>query len=387
MRTIGLVTSARSDLSFYLPLMRRIALDPSLKLEVIATGMHLSRRHGLTVREVARAGFHVAHRIPTLGASDHPSAIAAAMGAGVTGFSRLFARRAPDLLVVMGDRFDMFPAALAALPFRIPVAHISGGDVTEGAIDDSLRHGLTKLSHLHFASTALSAARLLRMGEERWRVSVTGSLAVDNIKNTPAWTLERTAARFGFDPKRPFALATFHPATLEHERSGRQADALLRALRAAPLQCVFTKANADTGGAGINARVAAFCRRRRGAVLVANAGAEGYLSLMRWATVMLGNSSSGLVEAPSFRLPVVNVGTRQAGRQRAANVIDVAAGSAPEIARALRKALSAGFRARLRGLRNPYGDGRTAERIAEILASVELSDRLLRKKFNFTEGR
>lgn len=387
MRTIGLVTSARSDLSFYLPLMRRIALDPSVKLEVIATGMHLSRRHGLTVREIERAGFRVAHKVPTLGPSDQPAAIAAAMGAGVSGFSRLFARRAPDLLVVMGDRFDMFPAALAALPFRIPVAHISGGDVTEGAIDDLLRHGLTKLSHLHFVSTSLSAARVRQMGEERWRVSVTGSLAVDNIKDTPTWTLGRTAERFGFDPERPYALVTFHSATLEHERSGRQADALLQALRTEPLQCVFTKANADTGGAEINARIAAFCRRRRGAVLVGNAGAAGYLSLMRWAAVMLGNSSSGLVEAPSFRLPVVNIGPRQAGRQRAENVIDAAAGTAPEIARALRKALSAAFRARLRGMRNPYGDGRAAARIAATLASTPLSDRLLRKKFDLTGKR
>src|SRR3989338_732780 len=181
MTTVGLVSSARSDVSFYLPLMRALEAHPAFELRVIATGMHLVREFGLTVRQIEDAGFRVHERVESLAGTDSPEGVASSMGRGVTEFSRLFARWRPDLLLVFGDRFDMFPAALAALPFRIPVAHIAGGELTEGAIDDSLRHGLTKLCHLHFVATHEYAERVKQMGEEVWRVIVSGALALDNL--------------------------------------------------------------------------------------------------------------------------------------------------------------------------------------------------------------
>ncbi len=380
MKTVGIVTSARSDLSLYLPLARAIRMHPELQLEIVATGMHLSPEYGLTVRYLEEAGCQVKDRVESLVSSDTPEGIAKSMGIGVIGFSQLFTRWRPDILVVLGDRFDMFPAAVAALPFCIPVAHVAGGEITEGAIDDSLRHSMTKLSHLHFVSTEEFAERVLQMGEEPWRVMVSGSLAIDNIKQAKLWSREQTARHFGFDLRRPVALVTYHAVTLEHEGTGEQILALLEALERSALQCVFTYSNADTNAHEVIDAVKRFCDGYSDGRLVLNAGQVGYLNLMNAVSVMVGNSSSGLIEAPSFELPVVNVGTRQSGRLRTQNVINCGYGT-EEIYKALKRALSPECRASLQGLKNPYGDGHAAERIVGRLATLEDSPKLLRKKF------
>ncbi len=380
MITVGVVTCARSDFGLYMPLITAIEAHPELELEIIATGSHLSPRFGMTVEEIEAAGFRIHERIESLVDEDTPESVARSIANGVAGFARLFARWRPSVLVVLGDRFDMFPAALAALPFRIPVAHIAGGEITEGAIDDALRHSLTKLSHLHFVAMEEYGRRVLQMGEEPWRVIVSGALAIDNCRNASLASAEETARRFGFDLAQPVALVTYHPVTLEYDRTSEQINNLLAALDKSGVQCLFTYPNADTAGRQVIEAIELFCSGRADRHVIVNAGQSGYLNLMSVVSVMVGNSSSGLVEAPSFKLPVVNIGTRQAGRVCMGNVIH-SGYSVDDIAAGLRRALSADFRRSLDELKNAYGDGHAAERIVHRLAAIDNMPDLVRKKF------
>lgn len=379
-RTIGVVTCGRSDVGFLVPLMRAIASQAHLELEVVATGMHLSQEFGFAAQHIEAAGFPIHHRVESLLASDTPEGIGKSIGVGTMGFAQLFARWRPDILVVHGDRFDTLPAALAALPHRIPVAHLAGGDVTEGAMDDAIRHSLTKLSHLHFVELESLGQRVQQMGEEPWRVTVSGALSLDTIRQTELMKAPELQHTFGLSAGTRVLLVTLHPATLAAHETGRHIAELLAALEATGLPCVFTYPNADTESRQIIEAIHAFCDRHPACRVVVNAGQRGYLSLMAQAGAMVGNSSSGIVEAASFRLPVVNVGDRQRGRLHPANVIDVEA-DRRAIHDAIRDAMSERFRERLRDLVNPYGDGHAAERIVARLADVELSERLIHKRF------
>ncbi len=381
MRTIGVVTVGRSDYGNYVPLLRAIQRDAALRLQLIVGGMHLSAAFGLTVEAIRADGFDIADRVEMLLSSDAPEGIATSMGVGVMGFAQAYARHRPDVLVVLGDRFEMYAAASAAVPFRMPIAHIAGGELTEGAIDNSFRHAITKLSHLHFVTTATYAARVIQMGEEPWRVTVSGALGLDHLQAFVASGRPALEALVGLRLDPPPLVVTYHPVTLEYDRAGVQIDALLNALQPLDRPLIFTLPNADTNGRVIRQRIEAFVARRPSAVLVPNLGTQAYFSLMAHAAAMVGNSSSGLVEAPSFGLPVVDIGTRQAGRLRAANVIPCGYG-ADEIRQALARALSPEFRAGLQGLRNPYGEGRASERILEALTGVAIDDRLLVKAFH-----
>lgn len=377
MRTIGVVTVGRSDYGIYLPLLRRLHDDSSIRLELFVSGMHLLPQFGQTVTAIERDGFPIAARIATLSNSDAPAAIAKAIGAGVTGFANAFDRKRPDLLVVLGDRFEMYAAAVAALPFKIPVAHIHGGELTQGAIDDSLRHSLTKLSHLHFVSTEEYARRVRQLGEEPWRVTVSGAPSLDNLRTLKLQTRAELAQRFRLDLTEPPLLVTFHPVTLEYERTEAYARELLAALDAAGLPVVFTAPNSDTHGCMIRRQIAKYLKTHRNAAFVENFGTAAYFSLMACSRAMVGNSSSGILEAPSFKLPVVNIGTRQDGRLRAANVIDVGY-RRQDILAGIRRAAQL----RLHKLTNPYGDGHAAERIVARLRRVPLNDRLIQKQFS-----
>jgi UDP-hydrolysing UDP-N-acetyl-D-glucosamine 2-epimerase len=386
---VGIVTTSRSDYGFYLPVLRRIQAEPALALQLLVTGMHLSPRFGMTVKVIEADGFEIAERVRMLSNSDDPSAIAKSMARGTSGFAQLFARSRPDILVVLGDRFEMHAAALAALPFRIPVAHIHGGELTEGALDDALRHSMTKLSHLHFAATQEYGRRLVQMGEEPWRVTVSGAPSLDNLASVKRLTAAELESRFGLRITPDTLLVTFHPATLEYEDAGRQAGELLAALRSSGRPVVFTMPNADTGGRVIREHIKRFIREEPSAQAVESLGTEGYFSALALCAAMVGNSSSGLLEAPSFGLPVVNVGIRQSGRTRGENVVDVGTGR-EEIAKGIRRATDPAFRKSLQGLANPYGDGKASHRIVAKLAEVPLSGRLLRKRFHdlaLPEGR
>jgi UDP-N-acetylglucosamine 2-epimerase (non-hydrolysing) len=311
---------------------------------------------------------------------DSPATIAAATGRGVTGFAAEFARRRPDLLVVLGDRYEMLSAALAALPFALPVAHLHGGEVTEGAIDEQIRHAITKLSHLHFPAAEPYAARLRQMGEEPWRIHRCGAPGLDRLREGGSLSREEIERRLGRPLGRPTLLLTFHPETLAVADVPRQVEELTAALEKVEGEILVTAPGADTGYRTISAGLERLAGRRRLMLMASTLGDDVYTSLLREADVMIGNSSSGLIEAPSFGLPVVNVGDRQRGRLRAANVIDVPA-AREAIAEAIRRALDPAFRRGLAGLVNPYGDGHAAPRIAAVLREVELGSRLTRKRF------
>jgi UDP-hydrolysing UDP-N-acetyl-D-glucosamine 2-epimerase len=303
------------------------------------------------------------------------------MGLGTIGFAQAYARSRPDLLLVLGDRFEMHAAVVTALPFKLPVAHIHGGELTEGAIDDALRHSITKMSHLHFVATEPYAQRVIQMGEEPWRVVVSGAPSLDNLRHVPLLSREALADRYDVDLDDPFFLVTYHPVTLEYEQTRSQIDALLAALEEIGATVIFTYPNADTGSRLIIERVRDFIADHQRAYFLVNLGTQGYFSMMNHATAMIGNSSSGIIEAASFQLPVVNIGIRQRGRVRGENVIDVGY-SKEEILAGIEQATAPSFQRAISNLVNPYGDGQAAERIVEKLRQVELGQSLLLKSFH-----
>ncbi len=379
MRKIAVVTVGRSDYGIERPILRRITADASLELQLIVGGMHLAPEFGQTVRAIEEDGFPIVERVELTIASDSPAGIGVSMGVGTVGFARAYDRLRPDLVLVVGDRFEMHAAAVAAVPFRLPIAHAHGGELTEGAIDDAFRHSMTKLSHLHFVSAQDAAQRVRQMGEEPWRITVSGAPALDELRAIAPLSRQDLEARLGIPIERPL-IVTFHPVTLEFEQAEAQARELVAALAECAQPMVITGPNADTNGRAVRAVLQEFAASHPAARFVENLGTQAYGSLMRLAAAMVGNSSSGIVEAATFELPVVNVGTRQHGRLRAANVLDVGYGR-HEILAGIQRATRPEFRAELLGLTNPYGDGLAAERIVSRLKSVTLNDALIRKRF------
>lgn len=380
MRTIGVVTTARSDYGLYRPLLNLIKDDPDLRLHLIVSGMHLSPQFGSTVTDIEADGFVVNERVESLLDADTPEGMSKSIGFGVTGFAQAYSRYRPDVLVVSGDRFEMFAAAVAAVPFRIPMAHIHGGEVTEGALDDVWRHCLTKMSHLHFVSTEEYGARVRQLGEEQWRIHVSGALSLDNVRQIKLVSREELARRFEISIPKRFLLVTFHSVTTEYEDAGWQCGELSAALSESGFPVLFTMPNADPGGSVIRRMIHEYLLSHSDAQAVENLGTESYLSAMSLASAMVGNSSSGIVEAAPFKLPVVNIGTRQKGRTSSANIINSGYDRA-EIVKAIQRATSESFRSELVGLVSPYGDGQAAGRIIKVLKETELDHRLLTKSF------
>lgn len=371
MRRVAAVTGARSDYGILRPVLRAIHDSPVLALEVWVTGMHLSPEFGYTVSDIEHDGFPIAERIPSLLSSDEPAAVGSAIGLGVLGFTQSLSRRRPDVLLLLGDRFETFAAAIAALPLRIPVAHVHGGEVSFGAIDDAMRHAITKMSHLHFVSTEAYARRVRQLGEEPWRVTVCGAPALDTLSDTPLMSSAELEARFGVCLDRPVLLVTFHAATLDPEPASAQADELVRALHQSALPAIVTAPNADPGGREIARRLRRYVAEHDDAWWLENVSTPAWYSLMQHAAAMVGNSSSGILEAPTFRLPVVNVGARQDGRLRAPNVLDVAPKS-HAIVEGIRYATSPQFRERLRDMQSPYQHGDASRIIVERLSTAPL---------------
>jgi UDP-hydrolysing UDP-N-acetyl-D-glucosamine 2-epimerase len=379
-RTIGVVTVARSDYGHLRPVLEAIAGAPELRLLLFVGGMHLEAGFGLTVREIEADGWPVAARIPMAETDDRPAGIAASVGAGVEGFGRALSTQCPDLLVVLGDRFEMLAAAVAALPLALPVAHIHGGEVSEGAMDNQIRHAITKLAHLHFVSAEVHGRRVAQMGEEPGRIHVVGAPGLDRIRSAELLPREALARQIGVEVAGRWIVVTFHPVTLEYEDTAEHVHELLAALEKTDGTLIITYPNADTAGRLVIERLEEFAARHPRCRLVQSLGDRAYLSLLRHADLMVGNSSSGLIEAPSFELPVVNVGGRQRGRLRGPNVLDTGYGR-DEILQGIEAALAPGARDRLRGMTNPYGDGRAAERIVRVLRDVALDRALVQKRF------
>jgi len=381
MRTIALVTTSRADWGIYRSLLRAIAADPNLELRLIVAGMHLSPEFGLTVGEIAAEGWQIAERVECLLSSDSPQGAATSLGLAVMGYAQALARLAPALLVVLGDRFEMFAAAAAAAPLGLPLAHIHGGELTLGAVDDAFRHAITKLSHLHFTTTQGHARRVIQMGEEPWRVTVCGAPSLDNLAALALLEKAELEARLGLPLTPAPLLVTFHPVTLEAGQAEHQMTELLAALESAGRPAVFTLPNADAGGRGLARMVREFATRQPMTWVRDNLGSKVYFSLMRDAAAMVGNSSSGIIEAPSLGLPVVNIGSRQAGRERGGNVIDVACERGAILA-GITQACRPGWRETLAAMPNPYYQGGAADRINRRLKDVVLDQRLIQKRFH-----
>lgn len=381
MTRVVAVTVARSDYGIQRPVLDALRAAPDFSVEVIAAATHLSPAFGLTVRQVEADGYPPVARVEMTIAGDTPTAISLSTGLGVQGFASAIAAVAPDLLLLVGDRFETLAAGVAAVPLTVPIVHLHGGEVTEGAFDDQIRHALTKMSHVHCVSTTAAARRVAQMGEESWRICVSGAPGLDRLSGVQRLPRAALEARLGLSLDTPPLLVTFHPVTLQPETMAAEIEALITALRRVDLPVVVTAPNADTAYAQIRAAWAAFAAMRPGRVaLVESLGTEGYVSMLHEAAAMVGNSSSGLIEAPAIPLPVVNIGLRQAGRDRAANVID-AAPEADAIDVAIRQATSSAFRASLAGLVNPYGDGHAVERIMAHLRGLPDRATLLRKRF------
>ncbi|QPF72733.1 UDP-N-acetylglucosamine 2-epimerase (hydrolyzing) [Roseateles sp. DAIF2] len=375
MRRIAFFTSTRAEYGLLRPLMAEVAARPNLALQVIASGTHLSEAHGATWREIVADGFPIAARVEMAIASDDSEGVALSAAQVLSGVASALARLRPDVLVLLGDRYELLAAAQAAVLARVPIAHIHGGEATEGAIDESIRHAVTKLSHWHFAAAEPYAERIRQMGEAQDRVWNVGAPAMDNIAAldpVPKDDLERF---LGLTLRAPAFLVTYHPVTLEEDGGLAAMQALLAALDTGAGSVVITGANADPGANAIRASLQAFADERPDrVVLVESLGARRYLSLMRHVDAVVGNSSSGLLEAPAVGVPTVDIGPRQQGRLRAPSVLHCGE-SAAEIRQALDTALSAGHRAIAARRESPYGRPGAARRIVDQLSTVNLAAR------------
>jgi UDP-N-acetylglucosamine 2-epimerase (non-hydrolysing)/GDP/UDP-N,N'-diacetylbacillosamine 2-epimerase (hydrolysing) len=377
-RKIAVVTSSRADYShLYWPL-RELVQHPAVELKLIALGAHLSPEFGSTAQEIEKDGFRIDARIECLLSSDTDVGMAKTIGVAALGLADCLGQMRPDLLLVTADRYEMLAPAAVATALRIPLAHIEGGEISEGVIDDAVRNALTKLSHVHFTSTERARARVIAMGEEAWRVHRAGAPSLDHLCRSPLLGREEVEARLGIHLEPPTAVIAYHPTTIARDPT-READALFTALESVEAQLLFCYPNADAGSRALIERTGSFIRKLgRGHVFV-NLDPILYWSLLRCVDLLLGNSSSGIMEAASFALPAVNIGIRQRGRERGRNVLDADASVASILDR-VRTATSDSFRRSLQGMENLYGDGRAAERIVEVLASVPLGEELLIKR-------
>jgi UDP-N-acetylglucosamine 2-epimerase (non-hydrolysing)/GDP/UDP-N,N'-diacetylbacillosamine 2-epimerase (hydrolysing) len=377
-RKIAVVTSSRADYShLYWPL-RALGEHPDVELKLIVMGAHLSPEFGLTVAEIEKDGFTIDGRVECLLSSDTDVGMAKTIGVATLSLADLLGAMRPDILLLIADRYEMLAPASVALALRIPVAHIEGGEISEGAIDDAVRNALTKMSHVHFTSTEGARARVIAMGEEAWRVHRAGAPSLDHLVKRQLYAREELETRLGVNLRERALLVAYHPVTLLEDTTA-EADALFEALAATEGQILFCYPNSDAGSRELIRRSREFVASREDGQIFTNLDALTYWSLLAQVEVLLGNSSSGIMETASFALPTVNVGMRQKGRERAANVID-AAPKAEEILTAIARARSREFRESLKGMSNPYGDGHASERIVDVLTSVPLGRELLIKR-------
>lgn len=385
MRRICVITGTRAEFGLLRTLMHHLSDAPDVTLQVVATGAHLARSHGDTIAEIRAEGFVVDAEVDMLLASDSRRAVGQSLGLGVIGLTAALDRLAPDLIVLLGDRYEALAAAQAAMVLGIPIAHLHGGELTEGAIDEAIRHAITKMSHLHFTATEVFRRRVIQLGEAPERVFNVGATGLDNIAALDPAPKAELEEVLGIPLDAPVLLVTYHPVTLDAS-GAEDFDTFLAALAERDgVRIVFTGANADALGQEINAKVEQFCAARpHSCAQVASLGFRRYLSLMRLSVVVVGNSSSGIVEGPSIGVPTVNVGQRQQGRLRAPSVIDCAP-VREEIRAALDTACSPDFQALARERRSPYGTPGAGARIAGLLRQTSLDDILL-KRFHDMNG-
>jgi UDP-hydrolysing UDP-N-acetyl-D-glucosamine 2-epimerase len=375
-RRIAVVTTSRADYShLYWPLVE-LAKHPDVELGVIAMGAHLSPEFGNTISEIEKDGFPIVAKIECLLSSDTDVGMAKTIGLATLSLADALGAWRPDLMLLIADRYEMLAPASVALALRIPIAHIEGGEVSQGAIDDAVRNALTKLAHIHFTSTETARRRVISMGEEPWRVHRAGAPSLDHLRRSKLLERDAVERKLGIELRSPTLLVACHPVTIR-QKTTQEADTVFRALSRVDGQLLFVYPNSDAGSRSLIERTQLLAQSRPNTRVFVNLDAVTYWSLMRQVDVLVGNSSSGIMEAASCALPVVNIGMRQQGRERAANVIDVVA-EEDAIVGAIERALNPEFRRSISGMSNPYGDGNAAEKIVQVLTNVDLTDILIK---------
>ena len=383
MRKICIATGTRADWGLLSGIAKALNSRPDVKLQIVATNMHLCERYGATYREIERDGLRIDFRVPMPSESDSPHDTVVAMSECMRGFADAFVALRPDLLIILGDRYEMLAVASAALIFRIPIAHIAGGTVSEGAYDDSIRHSITKMSHLHLTETEECRRRVIQLGEDPARVFNTGAIGIYNILHTDFMTREELEADLGTPIPAQSLFVTFHPATLDVVPPREQCLNLLRALDArSDFKVFFSYPNNDTAGRVIIDLIEQYVAEHPGRAFVRPSyGQRRYLSMLRFMTAVVGNSSSGIVEVPSMHIPTLNIGIRQNGRQRAASVVDCGV-TLDEISHGLNRVLSAAERENARRVLNPYEQPDTLQRIVDVVCNTPLSGITIKPFYN-----
>lgn len=383
MNKILVVTGTRAEYGLLYWTMKAIDDDKDFKLQLIVTGNHLVKEYGYTVRQIEEAGFKIDEKIDMIINSDEKSSIVKSMGLEMIQMSQSFSRLKPDMLLILGDRYETFAAAICAVMMNIPIAHMNGGESTEGAIDEQIRHAITKMSHIHFPGTEYYKERILKMGEEPWRVHNVGEAGIENIKRLKLLDKDELEQELNITFNKTVFLITYHPVTLDEENIEEQINNLLGAIEKFDAIYVFTYPNADFGSKIIIDKLNSFAKNNENAHLYCSLGQRKYLSLLKYASVMVGNSSSGIIEAPTFKMPVVNIGNRQQGRIRNKNIIDTDY-TLTSIYNGIYKALNdKNFIRGLANIKNIYGDGTTSKKILSIIKKVKLNKKLLFKKLTY----
>ena len=381
MKRIGIMTGTRAEYGLLKPLMQEINKDNDLELYLIVSGMHLSPEFGMTYQEIEEDGFEINAKVEMLLSSDSPAGISKSIGLGVIGFTDEFQRADLDMLILLGDRYEALSAAICALVMRIPIAHLHGGELTEGAIDEGIRHSITKMSYLHFTSTEQYRNRVIQLGENPERVFYVGALGVENIKKIKLMTKEELERSIHFEIDENTVIVTYHPVTLENNTVEEQFLNLLEVLDRNPkIRMIFTKANADTNGRIVNELIDKYAAQNsERACAFVSLGQKRYLSALKYCRIVIGNSSSGIIEAPSFGKPIINIGDRQKGRICADSVINCGY-TQQEIQQAMETALTEEFENKARNCRNPYEKENTAANIISVIKDYLLNDKIKLKK-------
>lgn len=381
MKRIGIMTGTRAEYGLLKSLMQEINKDNDLELYLIVSGMHLSPEFGMTYKEIEEDGFEINAKVEMLLSSDSPAGISKSIGLGVIGFADEFQRADLDMLILLGDRYEALSAAISAMVMRIPIAHLHGGELTEGAIDEGIRHSITKMSYLHFTSTEQYRNRVIQLGENPERVFYVGALGVENIKKINLMTKEELERSIHFEIDENTVVVTYHPVTLENNTVEEQFLNLLKVLDRNPkIRMIFTKANADTNGRIVNELIDKYtAQNSERACAFMSLGQKRYLSALKYCRIVIGNSSSGIIEAPSFGKPIINIGDRQKGRICADSVINCGY-TQQEIQQAMETALTKEFENKASNCRNPYEKENTAANIISVIKDYLLNDKIKLKK-------
>ena len=379
-RKICVVSTSRADYGLLFWLLKEIEKSRFLELSLVLSGSHLEERLGLTYKEIERDFKHF-YKVPLGLENDDETALCSAFSAGVAGFSKVLEQIKPDIMVLLGDRYEMLSAGIAGMLSSVPLAHIHGGESTQGAIDEGIRHALTKMSHIHFCATSLYKRRIIQLGENPARVYNVGGLGVENIKRLELLSKKDFENSLGFKLGKKNILVTFHPQTIEKKSASKQFSQILNALDSLKdTHFIFTGANADNGGKIINEMAQNYCLKNpKKAIFAISLGQLRYLSAIKHADIVLGNSSSGISEAPSLKKATINIGNRQKGRIKAPSIIDTKCDKSA-ILKAIKKAYSKDFQAKLKSVKNPYDSGFASKKIIKVLENIKLNG-ILEKKF------